>query len=122
MQQSSSTLILTCNSGHAKWFINKGPQDGVHEIRDTEQFIPKASDLTDGKRGRNKPSNDASQRHAYAPPTDPREKEKREFVEEIAESLNGREKSIEQLVIAASPDALHVLRETLSPQLKNKLS
>lgn len=119
--QKQVTWILVCDSGKARLFFNHGARDGVHEMQDITHPIPKTTELMTGKRGRNKPGDGFLMRHAYEPPTSPRDKEKRDFVKQIAQMINKREAEFSQLIIAAPPLALHVLRKELSPHVKEKM-
>lgn len=121
MAGNQVTWILACDSGRARLFVNRSMQDGVHEMQDMIHPVPKTSELVTGKRGRNKPGYGFLRRHAYDPASNPREKEKEEFVKRLANMLNEREAEYHRLIVAAPPPALHGLREGLSPKVKEKI-
>ncbi|MEQ1790229.1 MAG: host attachment protein [Rickettsiales bacterium] len=75
------TLVLVCNSSHAKLFINRGAHDGLHMLDEEMHAIPKAGDLVSNARGRNKAGKDSQAHHAYEPPSDAREMEKANFIQ-----------------------------------------
>lgn len=115
------TGILVCDSGKAKYFINKGPNDGVHLQEEWGQEVPGTHDIMTGGRGRNSQRNGLQGRHAYEAEHDPRELYKEQFVRDIAQMIEAKANGIHQLIIAAPPKTLHILREALPVALQNKL-
>lgn len=118
---NTPTWVLLCDSGSYKLFVNHGRNDGLRQIEGEERNVAKTTDLVSNQRGRNKASEGAVARHAYEPPTDPREKEKSDFITEVAEKINARESDFARLIIAAPPSALHGLRQALSAKVKSKI-
>ncbi|MCD6034302.1 MAG: host attachment protein [Rickettsiales bacterium] len=118
------TWVLVCDSSKAKLFINRSARDGLHEINEEFHPIPKTSELiTDqpGQSPHHTPGDSFLSYHAFNPPTDPRVHEKKAFLRHVAEKINRREKAISRLVIIAPPKALNILREAISPNLKQKI-
>lgn len=115
-----NTWILVCDGGHAKFFENHGANDSLHQIRKLDIDIPKAEDLITGDRGRNHSSANAAERHAYSQP-DPRRQQKETFLKHIAQTVNRNLSALSRLIVIAPPQALHVLRQELSPQAQEKI-
>lgn len=114
------TWILVCDSANVKLFINRGPRDSVHQTDMAVQDIPPIGELVTDVPGRGQPSAHSVAHHAYDEPN-PRNQKKELFLRNIAHVVNKHAKEFNRLIIAAPPKALHVLRETLSPQVKEKI-
>ena len=117
---STETWVLVCDAGHARLLVNHGGHDTVHETDHTDRRVPKVSEIVANARGRNKNAA-MNGRQAYAETSDQRRLKKEEFLKEVAQNLNEKEKLINRLVVVAPPKSLAVLRKELSPQLKNKV-
>lgn len=114
------TWIVVCDGSHAKFFVNHGANDGVHQIKKTDVPLPKVGDLITGGRGRNQPPGNMAENHAYSRP-DPREQRKEDFLRDVAEAINCRHQEISRLVIAAPPKALGILRNALSGKMRERV-
>ncbi len=115
------TLVLLCDSSHAKLFLNRGPHDRLHLLDEEAYAIPKAGDLVSNARGRNKAGKDSQAHHAYEPPSDAREMEKANFIHGVSDALNEQESNFSRLIIIAPPAALHHLRDMLSAKVQAKI-
>lgn len=115
-----TTWILVCDSANVKLFVNRGPRDSVHQRDMAMQDIPPIGDLVTDVPGRSQPSANSAMHHAFEQPN-PRDQQKEQFLRNVANVMNGHVKDFNRLIVAAPPKALHVLREALSPQVKEKI-
>lgn len=117
---AEDTWILVCNGGQAKFYVNHGPNEGVHEVDAIAQPVPPVGDLITGDRGRNQPPGHQRGNQAYQH-ADPRQQQKETFLKQVAYAVNNNISQIPRLVVIAPAKALHVLREELSPQVRKKI-
>lgn len=120
LHSKHDTWILVCDGTHAKMYVNHGPKDGVHQVSEKEIKIPRVRDIVTSDRGRNQAPGNQTENHAYDQPN-PRRVEKEHFLKHVAQAVNDNNGAIERLIVAAPPQALHILREELSPHIRKKI-
>ncbi|MBN67148.1 MAG: hypothetical protein CMM94_06240 [Rickettsiales bacterium] len=116
------TWVVLADAGTVKTFRNEGPADGLHKLPNYSfsQDIPLSGELSDTERGREQ-APVTQVHHAFAPTTNPRDKEKTEFLHDVAKTLNAaaKAKEFDRLIIFAAPQALGTLRQKLEDVARN---
>jgi protein required for attachment to host cells len=120
--KATKTLIVVADSGHVRYYINNGPQDGLHQVGSDDHMVIKTSAMEDSERGRTK-NMQMPGRMAYESSSDPRNLEKQDFLHEVAVTVNeaARRNDYDQLVIAAPPQSLGMLREAIDNTARKKI-
>lgn len=120
---TTSKWLLIANGAKANIYSYTGRFKSLAALPDGELSHPHppSRDLTSSDRGR--VLNTArGERSALEPTTDPHDYEKHRFVKEIAEFLDKHREQFHDLVIAAAPDTLGDLRQTIDKQVAAKVS
>lgn len=119
------TWVLIADGARARIAWNDGPGRGVRPL-DREELqgrnLPGREIMSD-RPGRTFDS--AGQgRHAMEPPTDPREHERRIFLNELAALLHREQQQghYDRLVLVAPPKALGILRDALSDSVRDRIT
>ncbi len=113
------TWVVVADGAHARIFLNEGPGTGLVPTLDHDLI---GNRLQGHEIGSDRPgvsfSTAGPGRRAMAPPTDPHEHAKHEFIKQVAkaikEGLNAQ--AFEQLILVAPPKALGDLRADIDPQ------
>lgn len=120
------TWILIADAGRARVLENLGPGKGaapVDGLGSVSALPSSTHEIVDDRQGRSFESVGAV-RHPMTPPTDPRKKVKREYLEMLADQLDERLKAgaFDKLVVVAPPPALGVLRNAYSDRVSAAVS
>ena len=120
----TTTWILVANSSEAQLYVNDGPKTGLKLLKEFShpKSRAKGSELITDRPGHYKSSGTA--RGAFAQETEPREQEKERFAHTLATHLDrGRTTNkYQRLILAASPDFLGTLNNTLGSQVRTLVS
>jgi protein required for attachment to host cells len=115
------TWILIADSGRAHVLENLGPGKGVRRVEGLDRVadLPRTHDIVDDRQGRSFESSSAT-RHALTPPSDPRERLKRDFLASVATEISERlaAGAFDRLIVVAPPHALGTLRQAIPDKLR----
>lgn len=120
--KSTTTWIVIADGARARVMQNDGPGKGVVALQEMifEGDHSSTSEVMSDRSGRAFDSVGRG-RHAMEPTTDPHSHLKSEFVREIASRLEHRADEFDQLILVAPPQALGLLRKSLSPAVAHKV-
>lgn len=124
MNTNHRIWIVVADASSAKVVEYQGPDGRLEVVPDGEfeHANLATSDLMTDKQGRgfdNPASNEA--RSAMEPRTDPREYEEFRFLGRVAEFIESQVQQFDELVIAAAPKSLGILRKHLPGKVHDKV-
>lgn len=124
MKASNRIWIVVADASRAKIVEYKGPDAPLEIVPDGEFEHPNLAtrDLVTDNQGRgfaNPASNDA--RSAMEPQTDPQAYEEFRFLGRVAQFIDSQAQQFDELVIAAAPKALGLLRKQLPGKVQDKV-
>jgi protein required for attachment to host cells len=115
------TWVLIADAGRARILLNEGPGRGLKEVKGMtfERELPRAHDLVADRQPRAIESVGHA-RHAIDGKADPRRKEKRKLIEELAEVLDHAlaQDKYDNLVIVAPAQALGDMRQAITEPVR----
>lgn len=117
---STPCWIMVAGAEKATVYLYSGAQGRLNIHTVLEQDLPKTSDMMTDQRGRNK-NQQMPGGESYAETTDPRTVEKQKFVKDIAEYLYKNHRDYDQLVLAAGPEILGMLRGELHKEVNKRI-
>jgi protein required for attachment to host cells len=120
------TWILIADAGRARVLQNLGPGKGTTAVDGlaSESALPSSTnEIVADRQGRSFESA-GSTRHPLEPRTDPREQMKRNYLEMLADQIDGKLQAgaFDRLVVVAPPQALGVLRGAFTDRVKQAVS
>lgn len=119
--KSQRTWVLIADATRARVLESEGPGHGLKLVSGLsfEVALPPTHELVSDRQARSYESV-GSARHAISGRTDPRRKEKRRFVEDVADAVAklGSQKAFDRLIIVAPPQALGDLRDALPESIR----
>ena len=118
------TWILIADAGRARILEGDGLGHGLTQVAGMhfETDLPPTHEIVDDRQPRSFESV-GSARHAISVGEDPHRKEKRKFIESLADVLEDHldKKSFDRLVVVAPPQALGDFREALSERMRTRV-
>jgi len=122
--KATQTLILIANGARAKFFAHTGPGKSLSILRQytLHHDVRHARDIQSDRPGRTHDRSGAH-RHAMEYPSDPQETEQTRFAKQIVQQTECAlgDSGFDRLVITASPNMLALLRDTLTPAIRQRL-
>lgn len=122
-----ATWIVVTDGGHARIAVSEGTGPKLRiaptYVKEMDADVPAGRDIVTDKPGRTFDSAGTG-RHAMAPPSDPREQAKQEFIRSVAQCLEDAagQGKFQRLILVAPPRALGELRSCLSSGLQSKVA
>lgn len=122
-----ATWIVVTDGGHARIARSEGVGPKLRiapeYVKQLDADVPAGRDIVTDRPGRTFDSAGTG-RHAMAPPSDPREHAKQEFIRSVAQCLEEANSAgkFQRLILVAPPRALGELRSRLSNGLQAKVA